>query len=96
VIVDDLDLVSVTILPAEADTPLIVDPNAVLAGAPAFELLEPIAGRNAEILKPFCCVDEPQLSKHDPMKVGREASDRVAPEEALGVPIGEAVNHLQY
>jgi hypothetical protein len=68
----------------------------MLTGSPAFELLEPIAGRNAQILELLCRIYEPQLSKHEPMEVGGEASDRLPLKKALGVPIGEAVDHLQY
>jgi hypothetical protein len=96
VIVDDLDFVCVTVLPVKADAPLIVDSNTVLTSPPAFELLEPVPRRHAEILQALCCVYKPQLSKHDPMKVGGKASDRLPLEKALRVPIGEAVNHLQY
>jgi len=96
VIVDDLHLVCVTVLPGKTDPPLIVDSNTVLTGSPAFELLQPIAGRNAEILQLLGGIDEPELSKHDPMKVRGETSDRLPLEKALSVPIGEAVDHLQY
>ena len=40
----------VALMPADADPPLIVDPNAVLSGPIALELLEPIAQRRPEIL----------------------------------------------
>jgi hypothetical protein len=96
VIVDDLHAACVSVLPGKTDPPLIVDSNTVLTGSPAFELLEPVAGRNTEILELFRSIDKPQLSKQDPMKVRGETSDRLPLEKALGVPISEAVNHLQY
>jgi len=51
VIVDDLDVVGVPVLPAEADPPLIVDANAVLTGAVTLELLQSVARRDAEIVE---------------------------------------------
>jgi len=44
-IVRYLDVVGVAVAPAEADSPLIVDPDAVLTGAIATQLLQPIAWR---------------------------------------------------
>jgi hypothetical protein len=43
-VVDDLDLVGVTVVPAEADAPLVVDADAVLAVAITLERFEPVAG----------------------------------------------------
>jgi hypothetical protein len=40
VIIDDLDVVSVTVRETETDSPLVIDADAVLAGAFAEELLE--------------------------------------------------------
>ena len=95
-IVDDLHVEGATVLPCKTDPPLIVDSNTVLTGSPAFELLEPVAGRNTEVLELLRSIDEPHLSKHDPMKVGGETSDRLTLEKALCVPISKALNHLQY
>jgi len=49
VIVNDLDIVGVAILPAEANTPLVVDTNTVLATAPTLKLLQSIARRYSQI-----------------------------------------------
>jgi hypothetical protein len=47
-VVGDFDFAGVSPNPAEAETPLVVDADAVLAGAVAFERFEPVEGRNAE------------------------------------------------
>jgi len=49
VIVDDLYVVRIGSEPAEADAPLIVDSDAVLASPVPGEFLEAIRGRNAEV-----------------------------------------------
>jgi len=49
-IVNDLHVVRVPLAPDEADTPSIVDPNAVLTFSIPRQLLKTIAGRNPEIL----------------------------------------------
>jgi hypothetical protein len=49
VIVDNLDCLRAAVSPAEADTPLIVDPDAVLPGAIPLESLEPVPRRDSEV-----------------------------------------------
>jgi len=49
-VVDDFDIARSSVLPDETDTPLIIDPYAVLPLAPALEGFEPIAGRHTHIL----------------------------------------------
>ena len=93
VIVDDLDVVRVAVLPPEADAPLIVDANAVLPGAIPFQLLQAVAGRDAEVLKLLRGVDEAELPEQRPLEVGREAADALALKQALGVPISETLDH---
>lgn len=44
--------------PAEANTPLGVDADAVLAGAVAFEGFKPVTGRNAEGIQGGCSINE--------------------------------------
>src|SRR5690606_26681648 len=51
VVVNDLHLLWSSVGPHEADPPLVVDPDAVLAGPVTLESLKPAAGRNAEILE---------------------------------------------
>jgi len=51
VIVRDLNFKRVAVTPFEADPPLIVDPNAVLAFPVPPQRFEPIVGRDPKILK---------------------------------------------
>jgi hypothetical protein len=48
---------SVAGTPPEADTPLIIDPDTVLARSIAFQRLEPVARRHAQKLKGRSGVD---------------------------------------
>jgi hypothetical protein len=48
-VIDDLDHLGAAFPPDKADAPLIVDPDAVLPSAIAFERLKPVAGRRPEI-----------------------------------------------
>jgi hypothetical protein len=49
VVVDDLNVFRTGGCPSKADPPLLVDADAVVAGAITRELLEPIAWRDSEI-----------------------------------------------
>jgi hypothetical protein len=49
VVVDDLDVVRVTLRPAQADPSLVVDPDAVLARAVPAQGFEAVAGRRLEV-----------------------------------------------
>ena len=50
-IVDYLDIVCMSVRPAEADPPLIVDAYAVLSFPIAFQRLQPVPGRNPEMIE---------------------------------------------
>jgi hypothetical protein len=93
VVINDLDFISVAVFPPKADAPLIVDANAMLARAIAFELLEAIAGRNPEVIEPFRRVDRDELTEHGPHELRRIATDVLALEEGFGVAVGEALDH---
>ncbi len=43
VVVNNLNIMGVTVLPVKANAPLIVDADAVLAWTTTFELLQPVA-----------------------------------------------------
>jgi hypothetical protein len=50
-VIDAFHVMRVSILPAETDAPLIVDPDAVLAIAPVFQRLKPVGWGNPEIIR---------------------------------------------
>src|SRR5688572_22415530 len=93
VIVDQLHIVGVTIDPSEADPPLVVHANTVLAGPFALQFLETVPRRSAEIIQPLGGVNRDEFAEHRSMEARREAPDRLATEQPLGVPIGEASDH---
>lgn len=92
-IIDDLDLVGIGILPAETDPPLVIHPDAMLPRPIALELLEPIAGRDAEVLERLRGVEGNQLPEHDSAELGGIAPDRLALEQTRRVPIAEGLDH---
>ena len=50
-VVDDLYVFGTAVSPPEADTVLVVDADAVLSAAISFQGLEPVARRDAQIVK---------------------------------------------
>jgi hypothetical protein len=66
VIIDDLDAVRIAFGPSKADTPLVVDPNAVLSRSIAVEFLKTIPRRHAKVIEPHRGIHLGQLAQHDP------------------------------
>jgi hypothetical protein len=75
-VVHDLDIVRIAVAPAKADSPLIVDSNAVLAGPIAAKLLEPITGRDSKIVQDLAGVHQQQLPKRRALKPSRPPPNR--------------------
>ena len=92
-IVYDLNLFRVSIAPHKADAPLVIDADAVLAGPVAAQLLQPVAGRHAEVVQLLSRVDHDELPQHQPEQFGRKPADALTPEEPLGIRVREALDH---
>ena len=60
-VIDDLDIEHVAILPSEADAPLLVDADAVLAGEVALECLERVRWGNHQIAQIRSAIEVLQL-----------------------------------
>jgi len=61
VIVGDFHFDGITVFPAEANPPLIVDPDAVLTLSIPGQLFEAIPGRNSQIGQGIGCVKQQEL-----------------------------------
>lgn len=57
-IIDNFSLPGIAVLPSKANAPLPIDTYAVLPLALAGENFEPVAGRNAQIIKRGCGIQE--------------------------------------
>jgi hypothetical protein len=76
VIIFDADFVGMALLPSERDAILVVDPNAVPTGLVPFERLEPIAGRDGEILEPRRDVERLEFALRHAPELTRNPSSR--------------------
>ncbi len=95
-IVRYLYLVSVSVSPSKAYTPLVVDPDAVLAGAISAKFLEPVPRRNSKIIKLFARVDLYELPPGRPLHLDGPAPYRMSSKDPLRVLIGERFDHGPY
>jgi hypothetical protein len=59
-----LDIVSIFIAPNKTETPLIVDPYAVLSFAITMQRFEPVSGRSRQIAQVYCAI---QLTEFAPI-----------------------------
>ena len=92
-IVDDLDVVRVGSEPAEADAPLIVDSDAVLAGPVAGEFLQAIRGRDAEVEEAGRGIKHDEFAKGNSLEVRRHSANPLPFEKALCVGVAKAADH---
>ena len=60
-VVNDFCVVYIAIYPAKTDAPLIVDPNAVLSAPIAFELLQAVIRRDAQLGDTRCIAHHPKF-----------------------------------
>jgi hypothetical protein len=91
-IVDDFHIVGKAIGPAEANSPLIVDPDAELSLAIAAQRFESVSRRHAQFVECVCCVQHLQLSARNPFDTG-ESPDEIVIEKLFCIATGEAPDH---
>jgi hypothetical protein len=91
-VIYDFDIVRLTIDPAKTNAPLIVDPDRMLPGSTATQGLQPVAGRNAEIVQSGGSVKQQKLAADDTFD-RRKAADRPVVEEQFGIALREGSNH---
>jgi len=95
VVNDDLDVVRVSRPPAKTDSPLLVDPNAVLAGPVSLELLQAVARRQSQVIEYRRCVQHKELTERDLLYVRTQLPHGAALEQTLGVAVTEALDHKE-
>ena len=94
VIIINFDIVSIAAFPDKADAPLIVDANAVLAGALSFQCFKTISGWQAELSKFIHGMKLDQLAQCHPLDRGRDASALPQVKKLFGIAVRERLNHM--
>lgn len=92
VVIDDLDIFGTIIPPHEADPPLIVDPDQVLAGPIAPQSFQSVAGRLAQVLQAVRRIKHVELAGGDPRNPS-EPAWRVAIEQCSARLVAKALDH---
>ena len=92
-VVDDLDIASVSVRPPEAYSPPIVDADTELAFSVSRKLFESVARRYAEIIEGLCGVQHVQLYQRSPLDVRREFPGPFPLKHRLCVAVPKAPDH---
>lgn len=87
-VIDDLDVMGVSIGPLEANPPLLIHPDGELARAISGQLLESIARRDFEVRQPRGCLYHVELpARH--FANASEAPHIGTPKKGFSVPVPE-------
>jgi hypothetical protein len=94
-IVDNLDPLCISLVPQEADPPLVIDADAVLTLPVTTQCLQSIAGWSGQVAQFLRLMDLSQLTLGNPLYVVRQPPREPAVEQPLGVAIGERADHAR-
>src|SRR5690606_9907621 len=93
VVVDEFDIFRTSIHPNEADSPLRIDPAAVLPSTVADQFLQPVTGRNPQALHILRRVDDLQHSQDRVLSDAVNTLDEFLVPGSLGVLAPERPDH---
>jgi hypothetical protein len=93
-IIHDLDAFHVTFRPDEADTPLIVDTNTMLASATANQGLQSVPGRSREVTKQCRLMKLAQLTLSAALHVVGQSPGKPSAKQRLGIAVRKRQYHL--
>ena len=94
-VIHNFNVPCIRALPAEADTPLVIDANAVLAFALALQGFESIAGRYTQIVEAPGLIQQKEFPSRDPLNLRRQPPRGLIRKQSLGLRVGEAAYHLR-
>ncbi len=92
-IVRYLDTFGITVVPDEAHSPLIIDPDTVLAPAIAFQCFETVGRRYPQIIQSSGIAEHTQLASGDFLDVSGQTLRYLAKPYPFGFPVLEPRNH---
>ena len=94
-IVDDLDAGALSVSPDKADTPLIVDPNAVLTGSLTSQHFQTIGRRYAQIVQALGGIQHSQLATGNCLNLYGQVPRHLTVPDAFGFLVCEATDHVR-
>jgi hypothetical protein len=92
-IVHDLNVHGVTIPPAETDSPLVIDPDAVLSFALTLERFQPVGRRHSKVNQFHCVTNHFDLSSGNPLNVTRQFAGKLPACQLLCFLTSKAQDH---
>lgn len=93
-IVNYLHVIRSIVRPPEANSPLMVDPNAVLTVAVACEQFKPVSAYPSEDLQGLSAIEVVQTA-HRLTGEGLEGRNPLAVKQTLGISISERLDHCK-
>lgn len=94
VVIYDFNVFNVSVVPCEADSPFVIDSDAMLTLPVTLERFQTVAGGNPQVIEDCGPVQHSQLPKGTPLNVSGEPGRRDTIEEAFRVRVFEAPNHV--
>ena len=92
-VINDLDIPTISVAPYEADSPLIVDANAVLSPSVTAKRFQAISGRYAQIGKLLSRIDYEKLFASSSLNLWRETTDGETCEDRSRTSVAKAPDH---
>lgn len=92
-VINQFDVEGITVSPNEANSPLIVDSNAVLSRTIAIQGFKAAAGRNGQRFEPGGSVDLKDFSECNPLHIRAKPLYRAPLEDRFGMTIVKPPDH---
>lgn len=93
VVIDDFHVVGVSVDPSETDPPLIIDPDAELAFAGAFQRLKPAGWWHAQVFQHRGVAEHAQLPTSDSLDIGRQPAGRRSTPDLFRFLVSKVPDH---
>jgi hypothetical protein len=91
-VVNDFDFVGISVPPYKADSPLVVDADAVLAGTASSQGFQAVPRRRLQVFLLPGGVEHAKLTKSGPLD-GFETAAGPTPVKLLGIPVAKRLDH---
>ena len=83
-VVDDLDVIGIIIVPCKADTPLVVDPDTMLAFPVTMQCFQVIGRRNPQGFKEARGIEHLEFNNRRPLNCSWKSCGEPSVEQLLG------------
>lgn len=81
--------------PRKADTPLVIDTDAVLSFAIPLQSFQPIRRGQAQVLDPDSRVERIELDEGPLLNIARKLRDELTVEDSFGIGATERLDHAE-